>query len=698
MISLVTVSTGCKRFPLFGSSEDERPDTGPALPPPPAEHERVDSRPPPMARPVALWESGHTEREIDAVRATEDGYILVDLGEEWTPYLFTERGSEAEAPQPNSFRANFLALARGEFPNNQHGDRAREDEYLELYGIPPTLKLLRTRFHAVNERECSRTLDMTAIASFTGSVNNNQSDATARRDAQRFDLMQVQVGRLLARHHVETLDALDRTTLRDEDQDLLSQYDRIAPRQLAIRAAQTRLECDGYFEGLGRRQRGALDWVMHLALAKFEKRNRLFGWGALTRDTLAALRKTPFELERESVIRVLTERAMQALGVIEDGSITNAQFRGRDGQQHPVRNMENEVREAVVAAFGLQTPESTLAFLDGLGEMPNDGARWVALRGPELPEYYAGDMNLTVEIDRGDVWYDFPYDPQGRELPQSVERRPRTTIFTSYLGQRIPIARFGTTIGGWRTEFVDGVEWWKYKNSPDGPVIWTEIVSAPVWLPPETTPPKDLLDRTPRSRRRQNPLPYEVDYHETGPSYASAYGLVAAYHHPYTENAAGDLRVMGDDGIRSHGSVDYMSIMRRHSHGCHRLHNHIAVRLMSFVLAHSPHQRRGQQRLNFQRDLEYEGETYHMEIREGGYVFTLNHPIRVEVLEGRVRGELQDPVEILIPKFDPLYGAYVLPDGGAVEFRHGALVEVPRPEPDLGFTDVDASVPLLQTW
>ena len=68
-----------------------------------------------------------------------------------------------------------------------------------------------------------------------------------------------------------------------------------------------------------------------------------------------------------------------------------------------------------------------------------------------------------------------------------------------------------------------------------------------------------------------------------------AYGLVAAYHQLYSEDTDGNVRLGGDQGIRMHGSVDYMSIMRRHSHGCHRLHNHIAVRLMSWVLAHRHH-------------------------------------------------------------------------------------------------------------
>ena len=100
----------------------------------------------------------------------------------------------------------------------------------------------------------------------------------------------------------------------------------------------------------------------------------------------------------------------------------------------------------------------------------------------------------------------------------------------------------GTTIGGWRSEFIDGQVWWKYKGSPFGPVVWTEIVAAPVWLPPETTPPRDLLDRNPH-RRSTSEKPFVVDVHETGPSYASAYGLVAAYHHTFRETGDGALRV-----------------------------------------------------------------------------------------------------------------------------------------------------------
>ena len=293
----------------------------------------------------------------------------------------------------------------------------------------------------------------------------------------------------------------------------------------------------------------------------------------------------------------------------------------------------------------------------------------------ELPEYYSSDIDLSVEVDRGDVWYEFPYDAEGRERAQPVSRRPHTTIYAQYRGQRIALARFGTTVGGWRSDNVGGRLMWRYKNSPAGPRVWSRIIASPVWLPPDSSPPRGLL--VPAGGGR-----FEVNYDETGPSYASAYGLVAAYHQLYSEDPEGNIRLGGDQGIRMHGSVDYMSIMRRHSHGCHRLHNHIAVRLMSFVLRHRPHSRRGQQVLGFRRNIEFDGRSYPMAIDAGGYVFRLERPLPVNVLEGRVLGAQLTPIEHEIPKYDPEVGAYVMPDGQWVTVdRHGNITPREMPVP-----------------
>ncbi|MGD8860279.1 MAG: hypothetical protein PVI30_09710 [Myxococcales bacterium] len=692
-----------------GPAEPDVPAPAEPAPEPkgPAEPAELPARQ--MVNPVDFWENGKTERQVDAATAALHGHLILDLGEAWVPYIFTdgpapvdpESGEAAEGEPrtlPNAYRETYLALARGEFPDDEHGERARDDKYLELFGIMPTLDLMRERFEKTAKLKCNDELDLQPLIDFHGLITYRSNNA-ARKKAGDFLYLRRQVQKYMKAQRVDDPEQVDPEKLDDREKDRLKRFKRQAEDWYAVDATQKRLKCEGFFKGRGRYVRGALDWPTHDALAEFERRHRIYSWGYLGRDTLRVLRMSPMEAEREGVLRVLTERAIHAAGVIEDGSIrpnrdgSPRTFKGADGKQHPIPNLVADLEKRIVEAFGLQTPESTLEWLRSLGELPDDGHRYVAIDGPELPEYYDGDMELTLEYDRGDVWYDFPYDEQGRERAQPVSRRPRVTIYTRYEGRKIPLARFGTTIGGWRSEQIGEAVMWRYKDSPVGPRVWKQIVASPVWLPPESTPPRDLLKR--RAKRKPGEPKWEVSYHETGPSYASAYGLVAAYHRKYTERGDGTIDVGGDEGIRTHGSVDYMSIMRRHSHGCHRLHNHIAVRLMSFVLAHRPHIRRGQQPLAFKREFEYEDETYNLDLSQGGYVFELERPLRVEVLEGRIRGKVKEPIEFPVPKYDDDIGAYVLPDGGAVQVEHDDLVSVPLPLPDGGLPDPDAGSPEL---
>ncbi len=624
--------------------------------------------PPELLQPVALWKDGKRAGHVDAQGADAGKYVFMDLGEAWTPVLFTDGEGPDGTVYTHSYRPTYLALARGEFPDNIHGERASDDKYLELYGILPTLNVMRKRLKWAQELACSKQLDLSVLSSFKGVVayKGPEESITTR---QRYLVAKMWVDRFMKAQGVSEPAQLDEEALKPSEKGHFRYYLREHDNFEAIRAAQTRLECEGYFKGKGRWVKGAFDWPTHEALAEFERRHRVYSWGAIGPNTLEALRMDTRQVEHETVIRVLTERAVHAFGAVEDGSAKKAdgtpiQYRGADGQMRSVPNLEDELRNAVIKAFGLTSPDATKAWIDSVGELPKDEHLYVAIAGPARPEYHNGDMELSVEIDRGDVWYEFLYDERGQERSQPVSRRPHTTLFVTYNEQRFPIASFGTTIGGWRSELIDENVWWKYKESPPGQVLWEEIVSAPVWLPPLSTPPRDLLKR--RQKRKPDETKYEINYHEVGPSYASAYGLVAAYHRPFARKADGTIRITGDEGIRSHGSVDYMSIMRRHSHGCHRLHNHIAVRLFSFVINHRPHTRTGHQPTNWWMNFDYEEEPYSLQIKQGGYAFKLDRPLFVNVLEGRIRGNVQKPLAVAIPKYNTECGAYYMPDGSAV--------------------------------
>jgi hypothetical protein len=96
---------------------------------------------------------------------------------------------------------------------------------------------------------------------------------------------------------------------------------------------------------------------------------------------------------------------MHAAGVIEDGSTstkpdgTPRTFRGRDGAQHPVPNLEAALRDALVAAFGLETPERTLAFLEGLELELGVPIRQVTYTGDPVLLLSRPDGSTESEID-----------------------------------------------------------------------------------------------------------------------------------------------------------------------------------------------------------------------------------------------------------------------------------------------------------
>lgn len=665
---------GCtpKQGPVTAPVESEAQPEQTAAP-------RKEAEPVVLEDPVPLWKDGKAQGQVDAATADEDGHLLLDLGEDWTPYILTE-GSGDDVPKPSEYRETYLALARGEFPEDRHGYRAKKDQYLELYGILPNLSLLRDRFTEVRSLQCAEELDLAPLHEFEGFLAYRKGRRPVRRLA-RYELLEPKMAALLERAQVESLDQLTRADAADAEQwEQIEEYRTLAPEIEAIVAAQARLQCEGFFDGRGEYTAGLFDWRTHEALAEFERRHRVYGWGFIGKDTLTVLRETPQETEREAVIRMLTERAMHAAQVIEDGSTSFLRdgeprtFKTEDGRELPIPNFEAELRERVIEAFGLQTTESTYAWLQSLGEIQTEQV--VALEGIDRPPYYGDVMDLSVSIDRGDVWFEFPYDEEGKARSQPVSRRPRLTILVKYNGQNIPLARFGTTIGGWRTDYIDGVVMLKYKGSPTGRRVWSRISAAPIWVPPESTPPRVMVYK----RRKRGKDYFDVDYHTTGPSYASAYGLVAAYHRKYYRGADGTIQVGGDEGIRTHGSVDYMSIMRRHSHGCHRMHNHIAVRLMSFVLEHRPHTRYGQQPMVYKREFEFEEEMYLMEFDKGGYNFVLDEPLYVDVLPGRIRGQVKEPIEVALPRYDRDVGAYVMPDGAWVSVdRFGNLT--PRIKP-----------------
>lgn len=558
--------------------------------------------------PVAIWRDGEARGEASFTEAAQGDLAVLDLGEGWVPPLFVPH---------QAFVPTFVALAQGRFDDVEDralARRAEQDRFLESYGVPPTLAVLRERLRVLVERRCGADLD--ALARFGGS--DIDEDDVAAWESAAVPRAEELVQSLLVRWDATGLDRIPVQQLSAYERAWLGRAAPLGIWRAGLDAVRERLRCEGLVRGelvgteLDRRTRNAL--------AAFERRHRIYARGRLSGETLDALRVPPAELARRDVLRVLTERARLDWGVLADGSAAPDRL--------------GEIRRGLERAFGLQTPEATLAWLDGL---PLADRLPVAVPAPPAGFGDGELVDVRVTIDRGDQSYDPPGSPVRR-----VERRPTLTLHVKRGEEWVALIRWPTTIGGWRVERERGRDVWRYKESPAGPGVWQQIHAAPVWLPPAYVPDADLvLER----HLEDGELINEPKATLLGPGYASAFGLAAAIHRPLRAN--GELGP--DEGIRTHGSVDYTSVWRRASHGCHRLQNHRAIALFSYLLKHRRHRRVGSRPLQFSRDVRIGERTMTLSVPRSGYVYVMEPPIPFEVTEGRVIGELQRPPTRSIP-------------------------------------------------
>jgi hypothetical protein len=659
--------------------------------------------------------------------ARADGLLVVDLSDDWAPFTFSESDVPATPDagtadsQPNAYRETFVALAndrvspdvlylRGDGPTKmvlpipegltkterdtflaeQETRRAadlarlgrrRVRNHLEVYGIPPSLSVLARRIEDdVGRTTCYAGVDVAAFAAFAA---RNSSVSYVHLRQSRDDHARAMEDAVWMDQMLTASDADSPATgTRDERIAALASHPELGPRVVryldgmarirAIEALQARLSCEGFLDPSAPIERGVFDLATHEALADWERKNDVFSWGILGGETLETLQKPPRELHFDTFGRILAERVVDAAGIIEDESLADGaqppSFKDENGETHPLRNLVRDHRDALLAALGIANVDDLVAFLRAVGPEGLANVK-VAMVPRPLPPYYALEMKLHVEIDRGDVWYDFPFDDDGKEIGQTRRRFPSLTLFTVWNDQRIPLARWRTTIGSWRSErHPDGNVYYRYKNSDVGPRIWKHVVAAPVWIPPDGTPARDLLTQ---KKFFPHALPETVVNTDVmGPGFQSAYGLVMAIHHEVKPGGA-----LFDNQVRTHGSVDYTSIARRYSHGCHRLVNVRAVRLFGFVLRHTPFDRLGSLKVGVRKTFTHEDKQFEYEIGSRGYYYRLRKPVPVEVLEGRVMGQVKRPIEAFVRKPGFVYPpALVMEDAPPSEPEPGALL------------------------
>jgi hypothetical protein len=590
---------------------------------------------PPDQRALLLVDG--EERWVDAAAIVSAGYTLVDLSDSWTPFLFREDHNEAGEPLPNRYRRVFLGLANDQLDSDGVPLEPGRKNYLELYGIFPSLSVLRARFVTEGERVCHdqesvEVLSAVETVSYVAPKDLEKDQRKLKRAESELEV---------ARKRANLGSVEELVQAQPEFLPRLELLKKRAAEKLAMAAVERRLECEGILTPASKHKAGIYDEPMRFAVRQFQHKNMIYEANFLRRQTVDALARPPLDNEYDGLVRALRERVISAAGIIEDGTAGTA--------KQPALDLAGEYTKLTVAQLGLGDAQSALAFFKRhpAGEFQTMRA---AIKLPPRPDYYSEHMDLSIVVDRGDVWYDLPFDAAGNFRNPQRKRYPTLTLLVNHGGKTIPLARWRSTIGGWRSEqATDGYEYYRYKMSDVGPKVIRQIVSGPVWIAPSSTPIRTLV----KGKTINGAVTKVVNYDELGPGFLSAYGVVAGYFVTPGLNGRPDF----DNGVRAHGSSDYLSIYSQHgySHGCHRLPNHIAVRLYSFILGHRHKIVAGDQPLGFARQF-LSGETvYEMRIPSRGFAYYLDPPLPVNVLEGTIRGEQKKPIIGYIPKPNQLY-------------------------------------------
>jgi hypothetical protein len=686
------LASGCARSPddaasgarpaaapvVDGASAPPRVHRAPALPEP-----DVDALPeardlPPERRAIQF--SGGAEHVVDADIARARGLTLVDLSDAWAPAIFDDGVGPGDAVLPNRYRGVFTGLAADKKDGDGQPLPAGEKNYLDLYGVPPTLGVLRERFLADADRTCDR-------APAAGAASGPDAGApfdtvkllgvdeittwgatTEQKELGRHHHRELRLEDARAKAGAESLEALAEGDARYAKE--VKAHRRMEAERAAFAEVEKRLACEGLLDP-AKHKAGVYDTLMRKAMFDFQQKHGVLDQADLRRPSLEALARPLLVNDLADLRRALAERVVSAGRFLEDGS-SKATYLGADGARHPVPDLVTEGTEATLARLGLVDPEDAVDFFRRHSARDLRALR-VAVRFPPPPEYHGAQMDLSAEIDRGDVWYDFPYDDKGVRQPQPRQRFPSFTLFVKWRGERVPLVRWRTTVGGWRSEMAaDGQEYLRWKGSDVGPRVWRHIVATPVWIPPASSPLGSMV-----KEKKVNGMFVKVtNYDETGPGFLSAYGLAAAIHEQLVKTPEGTVGYY-DNGIRTHGSFDYMSLRGRFSHGCHRLYNNLALRLFTFVLQHRKAKTLGPMELGFRRAFWWKGEIYEMRLPTRGFYYELDPPLPVEVLEGRIMGERQKPLSGYARKPGVVYATSKPPAASDTPESRAGGVEAP---------------------
>ena len=185
---------------------------------------------------------GGQERWLEAEAAAAAGDTIVDFSDDWTPYIFAPQTGPDGQPLENRYRRIFIGLANDQLDEDGAPLSPGSKNYLELYGIFPSLSVLRARFladeqHPCQDQESADALDAVETVTY---VAPNEVAHEARRIAKIRE--ELDKARRAAR--VATLDEL--AAKQPALAVKVKLVEKRAAEKPAMAAVERRLTCEGF--------------------------------------------------------------------------------------------------------------------------------------------------------------------------------------------------------------------------------------------------------------------------------------------------------------------------------------------------------------------------------------------------------------------------------------------------------------------
>ncbi len=584
---------------------------------------------------VAMFDNGSEKGEVCASSAAEKGYTIVDLTETWTPTLLAPTSDGTP-----SFHDRYLQLANERDQDNKTIEG--EDALDELYGVVPALAIVKARLADEPRHACHAGIDPKPILALDRSLSQDNKNDVAMAEHSRIALA-AQLEKAAAAKKLEVAALATDPAWKDR----YARWQKYDAQHAALVAAEQHLRCEGWLTE--KETDGSFTWRTGNAMENFQRRNFLLPTERLDPETREALQVPSKELDFRLALRILRERVVDATGIVEDGTAATGpqpvlgrmldpeamrSARGNEGAMpNGAPDLVGPATEATAKALGWTGPDEVRAFLD-----KHPGGMRVAVALPALPAYYAPHMELSAEIDRGDVYY----DEQPPPFRRVVAHRPNLVLYVDDHGTKRALVRWPTTIGGWADQRMpNGSLVQRWKESDVGPRVWRDIFAGPTWLAPKSTPDRELVKNLWNGH-------WALKTEEFGPGPHAAYGMVLIEHLQVIKLKDGGER-LDDNGIGTHGSASVTSIVNGSSHGCHRLYNQLAVRLGDFLLHHRTHVVKGEQPEQYRRLVRHNGDVFKANIDTRGFAYELTPPVPVNVTKGNILSQRKVPPRASAP-------------------------------------------------